>query len=247
VEGAGGAGPPIAATSDIHSPRFLPGFLRSLGGTGDNPALILLAGDIVDRGRWRECTRVVEPIMSRWPGTPIVAVYGNEEYDDVKDKIRRACSAARWLDDEYIVVSLSGLEVGIIGTRGVLDRPTPWQARHIPGIAGIYRRRLERLRELISESKRSDDMTLLLTHYPPRSATLEGEDPRFWQQMSSTRLAKIVEEMGVDVVIHGHLHRSRVHDAALGPSRVYNVAFPAVEEIRMIRLEHRRGILGFLG
>lgn len=237
----------VAATADIHSPRFLPEFLGALSQVEEEPAFILLAGDLVEKGRWRECTRVLDPLSRRWPGTPIIAVFGNEEYDEVKENIRRTCSNARWLDDEYMRIEAGGASIGIVGTRGVLDRPTPWQSRHIPNISEIYRMRLEKIKELIIRSKRDNDITVLLTHYPPRAATLEGEDPRFWRQMSSARLAKIVEESGVDVVVHGHLHRSKVCSAALGSVKVYNVAFPAVKKVCVIGLEARRGILRFLG
>ena len=234
----------LAAVGDIHSPRYLDIFLRALGKVKLEPDAVLLAGDIIDKGKWRECTRVLHPLTKKWHA-PLVAVFGNEEYDDVKGHIRSLCGQARWLDDEYLSLDIRGVEVGIIGTRGSLDRPTPWQSKHMPGIESVYRERVAKIRRLLLDSRRRDDITVLLTHYPPRADTLRGEDERFWPQMSSRRMAEAVVEARIDAVIHGHLHRSTVVDASLDGVKVYNVALPATREIRVIRLEEKRGILGY--
>ncbi len=63
--------------------------------------------------------------------------------------------------------------------------------------------------------------------------------------MSSRRMAEAVVEARIDAVIHGHLHRSTVVDASLDGVKVYNVALPATREIQVIRLEEKRGILGY--
>ncbi len=238
----------ILATADIHSPRYLALYLRKLSPRKTRPDIILLAGDIVERGRWRECTRVITPLREKWPSTPIVSVYGNEEYDEIKELIIKTCGEAIWLDDEYIRLEVGDLKIGVVGTRGALDKPTPWQARHVPGISRVYQERIAKIGRLLLRSRYSDEVTILLTHYPPRCKTLTGEDERFWENMSSKHLATVVERTKPDIVVHGHLHKSIVHRDTLGGVPVYNSALPALKDLLEISYEgEKRGLLGFLG
>jgi len=72
-----------------------------------------------------------------------------------------------------------------------------------------------------------------------------GEDERFWRQMSSEGLAELVKKKNVDIVVHGHLHRSTVHRDYIGNTPVYNVALPATKSVTVIELR-RQGLLQFL-
>ena len=235
--------PRVVAFGDVHAPIYVNYLSSSLAKLQPDAKLVLVAGDVVARGEWRMCRQVSELIEKFLPGAIVVGVFGNEDYEEARGRIREECSGFMWLEDGAVEVDVYGLRVRIVGSTGVLDEPTPWQKRNVPGIVDTYRRRLERLGELLN--KKSGDLTILLTHYPPRCRTLMGEDERFWRQMSSEGLAELVKKKGVDIVVHGHLHRSTVHRDYIGNTPVYNVALPATKSVTVIELR-RQGLLQFL-
>jgi len=233
----------LAALSDVHGPRYLNLLNNSLDAL-EGADLVLLAGDLVERGAAHHCKLVVDRIRSVYGGE-LLAVFGNEEYDERKEELRRLCSDVKWLDDEYVVTELGGLKVAVVGTRGVLDRPTRWQLRNVPGIREIYRRRLERIEELLREASREAQCVVLLTHYAPICGTLEGEDERVWSQLGSRRLTRVVMRTKPDVVIHGHAHNGKRLMVRLGETRVYNVALPATGRVTRIVIG-ARGLSAFM-
>ena len=233
------------AFGDVHAPEYLPLLSRSLRSLElRGVELVLVAGDVVARGGWRACGSVAELLERVLPGVPVVAVFGNEDYAEVRGRMREACSGFTWLDDEAVELELPSGRVVVIGTTGALDRPTRWQERHVPGVRELYRARLERVEQLL-RSHAGRGLTVLLTHYPPRCRTLEGEREEFWPEMSSSGLRSLVERYQPDAVVHGHLHMSKVHRDFIGSTPVYNVSLPAVSGATLLELQ-QRGLLGFL-
>jgi predicted phosphodiesterase len=57
-----------------------------------NPDLLILAGDVVDRGVYSEYTKVID-IMEEYgiQATHILGVFGNTEYDDTHDLLLMIC------------------------------------------------------------------------------------------------------------------------------------------------------------
>lgn len=224
----------VLTFADVHSPDHLPLLTRSLKEADlAGVLLVLIAGDVVRRGEYTMCKPVERAVRSALPGAPVLAVFGNEDYPDVHDKLAEECSEIRWLDDELVILETEEGRVAIVGTTGVLDRPTRWQRTHILGIQELYRKRLSKVSELLKQA-RSADFSVLLTHYPPRCKTLTGEREEFWPEMSSSGLAVVIRSTSPSAVVHGHLHESRVHTDYLGPTPVYNAALPAVGGVRVI-------------
>ncbi|RLG48807.1 MAG: metallophosphoesterase [Thermoproteota archaeon] len=227
--------PTLVATSDVHSPKYL-GLLReAVAAYRGEPDLVILAGDLVNKGRVEEIDRVLEEVEKL--GAPIVAVFGNEEYDSVKEELVDRCGGrVTWLDDSAVEVRLGGETVSIVGSRGSLLRPTTWQARHVPGIERVYAERIERIDELLSS--RRARYTVLVTHYAPTFSTLVGEDRRIWSRLGHPRLEAVIRRRAPDVVIHGHAHNGR-RKASVGGVPVYNVALPLWRSLVEVRLEPR--------
>ena len=233
----------ILASSDIHAPKFLPQFRKALAGAAAlNPDLFILAGDVVEKGKAEFCSYVSAAIKERF-NVEIVGVYGNEEYDEIWPNLQNC--GIKWLNDQLLLLKLKDVKLAIVGTRGVLDRPTPWQERNIPNIAQIYAQRLKKLDTILSEARRAADTVMLVTHYPPLCDTFKGEDARFASRMASKRLLKIVFKNGVDIVVHGHLHKSKVHFDTKNSTKIYNVALPAVGKIVKIEIR-KQGLLQFM-
>ena len=163
-----------------------------------------------------------------------MAVFGNDEYEEIKDKLREDNPEVTFLDDESTVLELDGLRVGIVGSKGSLETPTSWQRRHMPGIEEIYEERVEVVGELLR--KLNADVKVLLTHYATTRATMRGENPRIYRYLGHRGYERFMREGLVDVAVHGHVHNG-TKIARVGGTTVYNVAFPlwrALVEIDLI-------------
>jgi len=228
----------IAATADIHSPKYLDEFLRAVDSFEGTPDLILLAGDMIYRGRVEEFPKVLEPLESL--GSRIVAVFGNEEYDDLKPQLLEAYGdRVLWLDDQGAEVQVRGVGVWIVGSRGSLKKPTTWQSKHIPGIEEIYRARVSLLDELLAEAR--GRQAILLTHYAPTFKTLVGENPKIWSRLGHPRLERVIKRRRPALVIHGHAHNGS-KEARVGGVPVYNVSFPVWRTIVKLTIPLAEGV-----
>ena len=233
------AGVRIVAVSDVHSPRMLMDYLAALSrhrGDCAEALLVIWAGDMVDKGRVHALRPVVAATRRMCPRARIVAVYGNEEYMDREHLFARSYPEVLWLNDTYTVIETPGRRIAIYGTRGAIDEPTEWQRRHIPAIRVIYKRRVEKLRETVSRLRRDGYDVIVVSHYAPTYATLEGEDPRIWKYLGSKEMEKALLETKPLLAIHGHAHHSRRLEAEIDGVKVLNVALPARGDITVIEL-----------
>jgi len=232
----------IAAAADIHAPLYLKTFedsLNKLLPLRDKVAFFLLAGDIVDGGRFEQLDNV-KTLLDR-VDVPLIGCFGNNEYEDREELVREKLSNVRFLNDELLELDVGGLKVDVVGSRGVLDEPTFWQKKNVPGIEEIYRERVLRLHKISSECK--GDLRILLTHYPPTLKILRGENQKFLRQMGSNRLESLVPKF--DAVITGHSHRGLLFVEVYGVP-VYNVSLPLRNGIVVLELEKGRGLERFL-
>ncbi len=227
----------IAATVDVHSPRYLRQFVEAVDRHRERADLVLLAGDMVLKGDHREFARVLE-LVERL-GSPIVAVFGNEEFDDSKPALIEGYGdRVTWLDDQAVEVEVADTRVWIVGSRGSLRRPTTWQRKHVPGIEEIYRRRVELIDELLA--KAGDRPSILLTHYAPTFRTLVGENRRIWPMLGNPALERVIKRRRPALVVHGHAHHG-IKRADISGVPVYNVSLPVWWEIVRIELRPHPG------
>ena len=234
----------VYSVSDIHSPRFLQLFKQALlRAPHEPPCLMILAGDVIDRGNVAMVKPVLESIKAKWGNVKLVAVFGNEEYHDVRGSLVENYSSITWIDDRIEFYNCDNLRVAVVGTQGALDRLTKWQSKHMPWLVEEYRRRPQILLELVRDARARADIVILVSHYALASGNLKGEDPRIWPEMYSKSLEKVVAESKPNIAIHGHAHLGRSYTVVNGVP-VYNVALPAVKSITVISLE--RGLMKFI-
>ncbi|WXG40242.1 MAG: metallophosphoesterase [Candidatus Freyarchaeum deiterrae] len=222
----------IAAVSDIHSPKNLQLLNKALSSIDlKSIDLFVLAGDIIYKGETEEVERVVEAIRV---DCPIVAVFGNEEYEQLHEDIRKKASGKiQFLEEETYVLESGGETLGIVASKGSLDRPTFWQTRNMQNIWRTYNETRERVGKLISELK--SDYKCLLLHYPPTYKTLVDENPSKYPELGSQKYEKLILGNRLDFVIHGHAHMGKSY-AEVANTPVYNVALPLTEKITIIEL-----------
>ncbi len=213
--------PLFLAFSDVHSPKYLSRFKESVRNLGRFD-VIFIAGDLMEEGNFEGLKALLNVI--RGLGDLVITVQGNEDYDE---SLKKALDlrGITWLLDEARVIEASGFRLKVIGSMGVLDRPTRWQERNIPNIREIYKRRFE---WICSELESDGDLpAILLTHYAPTYRTLEGEDRRLWPMLGCERLEKCLLRRNAPILaIHGHAHESRRRCVRLGRCIIINVAFP---------------------
>lgn len=222
----------LAATSDIHWPRFQELFENGLSQLPNGLSLFLLAGDLVNRGN----ADAIQPLSEHLSGLncPVYAVFGNDEYDSIKDELRRMTKGViTFLDDEIKVTSINGERVAIIGTRGVLDQPTFWQSRYVKGIRNRYTKRVKILDTLLAEARSEAEHTILLSHYAPSFKTLSGEMRRALPQMGSLRVERLLKKHNPTIAIHGHAHQG-LKQGLVGSTPIFNVALPLRRKIVLI-------------
>jgi len=197
----------IAATSDIHSPMYYENFVRALDFFQAKPDLFLLAGDIVDRGNIEEYRKILNAFFGKI-SCPIIACFGNSEFGkETTDRIKEKYKEIIFLEDEAIEISVGDKKVGIVGSKGSLDRPTYWQSKNLPGIEEEYARRIEKVKKLILELK--SDLKVFLVHYSPTYKILEGENINAYPELGSEEMEKALLEAKPNLVICGHAHKGR--------------------------------------
>ncbi len=225
----------IAATSDIHSPRYYEDFVRAIDNMQVKPDLFLLAGDMIERGSpVEEYERVYNALFGKVT-CPIVACFGNNEFiPDLRVPIKQKIKDIRFLDGESLTIKFNITSIGIVGTIGSLDIPTNWQRTHIPNIEKLYQGRMQavekHLHRMLTQYK------IVLMHYAPTYRTLVGENPRFYGGMGSQMYENMFLQKKPNLVIHGHSHKGS-KSAWIDTVPIFNVAFPVNREIVIIDTE----------
>lgn len=229
----------IAATSDAHTPRYFDTFLRAINdleGLERTPDLFLIAGDMVHRGEIDEYERVYNAMFGNIT-CPIVACFGNNEFTEKREDVKRRFRGITFLDDQSIHIEIKQpgmmrpITVGIMGTTGSLEKPTSWQRANVPTIEQTYKSRIQLVERHLTHMRA--DFKILLMHYAPTYKTLEGENPRFYGSMGWNVYENVIIRKKPNIVIHGHSHRG-TKSAWIDSIPVFNVALPLNKNIVVI-------------
>lgn len=223
----------IAATSDVHSPRYYEDFIKAVDALNVKPDLFLMAGDMVNRGNIEEYEKIYNVLFGKIT-CPIIACFGNNEFGEIRDRLKEKYKEIRFLDDQSIMLQVGYATVGIVGTTGSLDNPTFWQSKNIPNIERIYQERISfvdrHLQRMVATFR------IVLMHYSPTYKTLVGENPRFYGNMGSQVYENVLIQRKPSLVVHGHSHRG-LKMAWVDTVPVFNVALGLNKEIVVIDTE----------
>ncbi|MFH8080332.1 MAG: metallophosphoesterase [Candidatus Aenigmatarchaeota archaeon] len=235
----------IAATSDIHSPRYFSLFVKSIDFLQAKPDIFLLAGDVVDKGNVDEYQKIINTMFGKI-NCPIVACFGNTEFGaETTSKIKEKYKQVIFLEDESILLHVKNTSVAIIGSKGSLDRPTYWQYKNIPNIEKEYEERIEKIKKLLCEVKA--EIKILLLHYAPTYKILEGEELKFYPELGSKKMEEMILTSRPTLVICGHSHKGKKL-AWIDSIPIFNVSLPLNEKIVLIDTEKdlKHGLEKFL-
>ncbi len=234
----------IAVTADVHSPRYLDLYSKTLKALNVKPDLFIWAGDMVNRNDIGSLKPVIDITYNVFSDVEIISIFGNEEYRGYEERYKKSYPRIKWVNDEYIILERKGLRIGIIGTRGALDKPTPWQTKNIQGIEEYYRNLPSKIKELALSIRNKVDQLILVSHYGVTYRNLHGEPRRIWPYLASRAMEKIIDPRLFNIVIHGHAHNGVYEKILVNKVPVYNVSLPARKKIILIKISS--GILSFL-
>ena len=218
----------VAAAGDIHcSPTNRARVEQAFDRIDGEADVILLAGDLTTHGEPEQAHVLAD--VCRGLETPVVAVVGNHDWHanrlpELLDIWRDAGIVV--LERESAVVCVGDVEIGIVGLKGFVGG---FDAQIADFGEPLFR-------ELYAETTRDVEalerglqdvagtaLRIVLLHYAPIAATLEGEPPGLWPLLGSGRLAGPIAEFRPDLVLHGHAHAG-TFEGAIGDVPVYNVA-----------------------
>jgi Icc-related predicted phosphoesterase len=192
-----------------------------------------MAGDMVYRGDISEYEKVVNALFGKIK-CPIIACFGNNEFQDLREQLKSKHKGIKFLDDESWIVEVGTETVGIVGTSGSLDTPTPWQKANIPNIEKIFQDRISLVDRHLQ--RMNTKIKIVLMHYAPTYKSLEGENPRFFSTMGSQMYEPVLQNRKPSLVVHGHsLHGNKL--AWIDTVPIFKVSFPLNKEIVVIDTE----------
>lgn len=221
----------VAATGDIHCreanrDRIVEAFAR-LDGEAD---VALVAGDLTSHGTLAEAEIVCAAAAAT--DVPVFAVLGNHDWHaGEQDAIRARLGegGVRVLDGEATVVQIDGIEIGLVGCKGFVGGFAP---RHLPdfgepSLRAVYAETTAEVEALTAglHEVATCPIRIVVLHYSPVLATLEGEPREILPFMGSDRFAAPILEHGPDLVVHGHAHDGSP-EGRIGEVPVYNVSLP---------------------
>ena len=220
----------IAATADLHfSPARHNALHDQLSRVREEADVLILAGDLTNYGTTQEMDPLLNVVVrSR---VPTIAVLGNHDYESNKqaDLIHMMEAAGiKVLDGtayERDGVGFAGTK-GFVGGfgRGVLTAFGEPEVKVFVQASIDEALKLERAMSQLRTQKR-----VVVLHYSPIAATVQGEAPEIFPFLGTTRLAEVVDRHGADFVVHGHAHHGQLEGKTTGGTPVYNVAITLLQ------------------
>jgi uncharacterized protein len=223
----------IAAVGDVHCRESQRAEIAAaFAAVADDVDLILLAGDLTTHGEPDQALILAD--ACRPLETPVLTVLGNHDWhvnraDEVVAVLREAGIVV--LERDHAIIEIDGIDVGIAGLKGFVGGFDGYRIPDFgePQLRAIYDDTSADV-EALDRSLREIALCALrvvLLHYAPVAATLEGEPPEIWMMLGSERLAAPIAEHRPHIVLHGHAHAGSF-EGAIGEVPVYNVSAPVI-------------------
>jgi len=190
----------IAATADLHfTPQRYAVLRDQLSKIRDDADLLVLAGDLTNYGQPAEMEPLVNALVRL--RVPTVAVLGNHDYESGREADLMQMMTAEGIK----VLDGSAYErdgVGFAGTKGFVGGfgrgvLTAFGEPEIKAFvrAGIDEAlKLERAMAQLRTPKR-----VVVLHYAPIAATVNGEAPEIFPFLGTSRLAEVVDRHGAGI------------------------------------------------
>ncbi|HSY64246.1 MAG TPA: metallophosphoesterase [Terriglobales bacterium] len=220
----------IAATADLHfAPQNATALRNQLDRVRDEADLLVVAGDLTNYGKPAEMEPLVNTMVRL--RVPIVVVLGNHDYEsEQQTELMRMMTAEgiKVLDGsayERDGVGFAGTK-GFVGGfgRGVLTAFGEAEIKTFVRASIDEALKLERAMSQLRTPKR-----VVVLHYAPIAATIEGEAPEISPFLGTSRLAEVIDRHGADLVVHGHAHNGKLNGRTTAGIPVHNVAITLLQ------------------
>jgi Icc-related predicted phosphoesterase len=220
----------IAATADLHfTGASHSTLLDQLGRVRESADVLVVAGDLTNFGRPDEMEPLLNVVVrSR---IPTIMVLGNHDYESGKqDELTKMMTGAGIKVLDGTAYERDG--VGFAGTkgfpggfgRGVLTAFGEPEVKQFVQASIDEALKLERAMAQLRAPKR-----IVVLHYSPIAATVQGEATEIFPFLGTSRLAEVVDRHGADLVLHGHAHHGQLEGRTTGGVAVYNVAITLLQ------------------
>jgi uncharacterized protein len=216
----------FAAMGDlhVHEDRAMP--LRELFvEVSEKASALVLCGDLTDLGKPRQAEILAENL--RACSIPVVGVLGNHDFESNQaDEVAKILKSAgmRLLDGQSCQIG----EVTYVGVKGFMGGFGP---RMLAAFGESAVKAF--VNESVAEAMRLEnamrtvrsDRAVVVLHYAPIAATVEGEPAEIFPFLGSSRLGETIDRFKASLIVHGHAHHGRYEGRTLGGIPVFNVAF----------------------
>jgi len=223
----------IAATADLHYSAQNSGILKEqFTKVRDEADVLVIAGDLTNYGRTEE----MEPLLNVLVRLrlPTVAVLGNHDYESGNEAV-----LMRMMSDQGIkVLDGTGYErdgVGFAGTKGFIGgfgrgMLTPFGEAEIKALVKASIDEATKLERALFQLRTPKRVVVL--HYAPIGATVQGEAPEIYPYLGNSRLAEVVDRHGANLVVHGHAHHGSMNGKTTAGVPVHNVAITLLQSLQ---------------
>ena len=193
--------------------------------------ILLLCGDLTEYGLAEEAEQLVADIRAA-VRIPMIAVLGNHDFESGHEEL-----VCKLLDDAGVnVLNGEAIEIQGVGFAG------------IAGFGGGFGRRMLNawgeplIKQFVQESithavrleqalaKLQTEQRIVVLHYSPIRATLQGEDLEIYAFLGSSRLEEPINRFRATAVFHGHAHNGILDGKTSTGILVYNVSAPALRK-----------------
>ncbi len=234
----------VAAMADMHYKKEAADSLRAvLAEISKTADVLALCGDITDYGLPEEAEIAVAEF--RAAPIPIVAVLGNHDFQSGREMDVIAIlekGGVKVLDGDSTEIAGVGF-AGVKGFGGGFGPRTlePWGEMMIKMFVQEALDEALKLESALARLRTPQRVVLL--HYAPVAATVEGEPEQIYPFLGSSRLEDPINRHGCEVVFHGHAHQGAHQGATRTGIPVYNVSlslmrrnFPEAPPYRLIEI-----------
>ena len=222
----------VAAVGDLHCKRGSSGSFQSMfSRVAESADVLALCGDLTDRGLADEARVLAKELQA--VKIPKIAVLGNHDYEsDAADEVVEILAGAQVTVLDGTAVEIEG--IGFVGTKGFAGGfgERALQAWGEAATKVFVREAVDETLKLESALARLRTQgRVVLLHYSPVVATVDGEPLEIFPFLGSSRLEEPLNRYAASVVFHGHAHRGHPEGKTSAGVPVYNVALPLLQHI----------------
>lgn len=222
----------LAAVGDLHCREDHHGrFRQMIRQVNDSADILLLCGDLTDRGLIKEAETLAEELSGL--RIPCVAVLGNHDVESgaqaqICDLISRV--GVHCLDgDHFVFDKVLGI-AGIKGFGGGYNNATLQAFGELQTKGYVQEAVNESLKLEAALGQLDTPKKIVIMHYSPVLDTIVGENPEIRAFLGTSRLAGPVDRYGAEAVFHGHAHHGTLQGKTDKGIPVYNVALPLLKK-----------------